>query len=290
MLLNKKNSLLSVQNTFFSYLIKEDLQFEALTLEGHKLNKTSRMKIYFDAYRLRLIEILTEDFSKLHTLLGDESFERLSKNYIEFCPSRHFSVRYFGQHLSRFLKEYEPYNKHPYLSELAHFEWALGETLDAKNSNVITLQELQSLAPEEWGYLRLQFHPSLQSLLCRWDVPEFWKLVEEEATLRPCVEYSKPMIWIVWRKELQGQYRSLNDDQAKMLSLYQEGKCFAEVCEVLLEDHPEEEVPAIAFGFLHQCISDHIVSTISVSPELEEETQSSVPREGQTQSSIPTEE
>ena len=274
MLNHKKTNLSSLQNSFNAYLIKEDPNFEDLTEEGPKLDKASRIKIYFDAYRLRLIEVLQEDYPKLHSALGDETFDSLSRSYIAFYPSQHFSIRYFGQHLSQFLNEQEPYNRHPYLSELAAFEWALGNSLDAKDAHIITLNDLQTLSPEDWGYLTLQFHPSVDSLLCYWDVPEIWKAIEEESAARSFSEYPNPITWIVWRKDLQGQYRSLSDEQLKMLALYKEGKCFAEICEALLEDHPEEQVPTIAFGFLHQCISDGLVSEIALSLEedsLEEE-------------------
>ena len=45
--------------------------------------------VYRNAYVLRLIEVLTEDYGQLHAYLGDARFAKLVRAYIAAHPSDH---------------------------------------------------------------------------------------------------------------------------------------------------------------------------------------------------------
>ncbi|MGI9330937.1 MAG: HvfC/BufC N-terminal domain-containing protein, partial [Gammaproteobacteria bacterium] len=97
-----------------SGLAERQAQFQAHLTHGaddvaahivgdEKADSATRLQVYFQAYRLRLIDVLQNDFEGLHALLGDEAFSRMVQAYLEEHPSRHPSVRWFGQHLPAFL-------------------------------------------------------------------------------------------------------------------------------------------------------------------------------------------
>ena len=110
----------------------------------------ARLAIYANGYRLRLLEALDTDFSALHTLAGDELFEQIGRAYIDAHPSEHFSIRYFGQHLSAFLAQTAPYTETPVLAEMAALEWALTLAFDAADDPVLTEASLAMLPAESW--------------------------------------------------------------------------------------------------------------------------------------------
>lgn len=259
--------LYKIQNVFQAYLTAQNPHathtMENLTNDSIQMSATKRLEIYYDGYRLRLLEILEGDFPKLHNLMGDEAFDALGHHYIAAYPSRHFSARYFGQYLAHFLREEIAYTKQPYLAEMADFEWALGNTLDAENANIVTLDNLKAIPPEQWGELKIHFHPSLQVYSFEWDIPQLWKAIENNEKLWLPEKQREPVTWIFWRQELQSQFRSLAEPQALIIKLFQTDYPFGDICESLAKRINPKTIPAVALGFIQQCINDGFVSALS---------------------------
>lgn len=257
---NNKSQLAAIESYFQAYLLNKDpLSIQTFVNSDADLNSSHRLKIYYDAYRLRLIEILQEDYPKLNHLMGNEDFELLCKDYIEAYPSPYFSVRYFGQFLSQFLLENDAL---PYLSEMAEFEWKLNDTFDAANSPIIESHVLYALPAEHWGDLRLQFHHSLQQMDCHWNVPKIWQAIDVNEAIPEPQQEAEAITWILWRKELGSFYRSLTPLEVLCLNHFQDGHNFAEVCEALCQKIPEEAVPKEALSFIQRSIADCIIADI----------------------------
>ncbi len=255
-----------IQNIFQAYLHNKTCEpihtMESLTVDTTQISAARRLAIYYDGYRLRLLEILQSDFPKLHTLMGDEAFETLALLYIDAYPSEHFSARYFGQHFAKFLTENSHYAKQPYLAEMAHFEWALGDTLDALDQNIITLERLKSIPPEQWTNLKIRFHPSLNICTLDWDIPQLWKAIENNESPRKPEKQTEMTTWICWRKGLQSQFRSLTKPEAHILTLLKTEHDFGDVCESLTEIIDADTVPAIALGFIQQSIQNNFITEL----------------------------
>ena len=71
-----------LQDDFLRWLVQGDQAFERDILGSEKVSSGLRMEIYRNAYRLRLLEALTDSYPALHTLLGDDRFEALGLAYI----------------------------------------------------------------------------------------------------------------------------------------------------------------------------------------------------------------
>ena len=72
-------------------------------IEGNSAEfRDARLAIYRDAYRLRLIEVLGNDYDVLHAYLGDELFDALAGEYVAAHPSTFRNVRWFGGQFLRF--------------------------------------------------------------------------------------------------------------------------------------------------------------------------------------------
>ncbi len=260
--------LYRIQQVFQDYLTDQDFnstcRMEDITVDTTQISAEKRLKIYYDAYRLRLLEILENDFPKLQTLLGDEAFDSLGCLYITTHPSQHFSARYFGQKFAQFLRERDISVNKPYLAEMAAFEWSLGNTLDAENATTVTIADLKLIPADQWGGLKLRFHPSLQTCIFEWDTPQCWKAIENNESPRLPQKQKEPVTWIFWRQVLQSQFRSLTNPQALMLKRFQEDQYFGDICESLSQIMESEVIPAIALGFIQQCLNDGFVSQLSL--------------------------
>ena len=206
-------TLHEIESNFQHFLMTGEEKPIAQSIISDHLARDIRLKIYFDAYRLRLLDILQKDFPKTFTLMGEEVFEQAFMAYLEKHPSSHFSVRYFGQYFFAFLKEASPYKTTPLLSEMADFENAIMDTLDAANASLIDMTELAEISPDHWGSLTFLFHPSLTLKQYHFDTPLIWKEIDAESPGRPPKKLETPQSWILWRKGLRSLFVSLSPAQ-----------------------------------------------------------------------------
>lgn len=223
----------------------------------------TRLGIYADAYRLRLLEALATDFPGLHALVGDDAFDRLGRAYIDACPSRHFSLRWFGQGMADFLHATPPYRDQAVLADMARFESAMTDAFDAADAPTLDIEAMAAVPPEAWAGLGLDLHPSVRRLDLSWTVPPFWKAIDaEQEPQGPPEATPHPIAWVVWRQALDTYFRSLEIDEAWALDLTRRGDNFAALCEGLCEWIDPQHAPARAAGFLKQWIADGMITGV----------------------------
>jgi len=225
-----------------------------------------RLGVYYDAYRLRLIEILTGDFPGLCVLMSDEGFRQLGIRYIDSYPSQNPSVRWFGQHLAEFLASDPAFSAQVYLAEMARFEWARGLAFDGPAAPVVSLEDLGGVPPADWPSVTLDLHPTLQRSQSDWNVGSIWRAICAEEVVPAPVQLSEPANWAVWRRGVTVYWRSLNDVEATALDTFGRGETFAEVCGGLCESIEVDEVPAAIARMLNQWITEGLVARIRTGP------------------------
>lgn len=249
-------NLRTLQSQFQDYLMNDTSEMLQYVEPSERCSAEKRLKIYFDAYRIRLLEILKLDFEKTHSLMGDDYFEKAFHAYLAAHPSSHFSVRYFGKNFPEFLKKTAPFSEYPVLSEMASFEWALSYTLDAADKQPIQHDKLATLSPEEWPSLRFQFHPSVISQIFEWDTAALWRLIDQDESPRAPERQEKPIRWVFWRKGIKSYYHSCSELENKLFEAIEANKDFSEICESLLDMLPEEEIPLKTAQTLNQWIQE----------------------------------
>ena len=126
--------------------------------EGGKIGPKQRLFIYSHAYKARLIETLEEDFSVLHSLVGDDMFNDICLKYIDDFPSKHPSLRYFGQHMPVFLKNSNDFSNLIPAIEMAEYEWTFNDVFDAVDKNAIKFDDVATIAPDAWTTLRFNYN------------------------------------------------------------------------------------------------------------------------------------
>lgn len=223
-----------------------DSQIEGDTAEF----RNTRLGIYRNAYRLRLIEVLGTDYEVLHAYLGDELFNALAGDYIAAHPSTFRNVRWFGGKLAEFLRSTPRYAEHPELAELAQFEWSLGQAFDSPDEDAVRFEEVAAVPPEAWAELRFQPHPALRLLELRTNAVAIWKAIDNDDSSFEPETFPEPVTWAVWRKQHSPFFRSLEADEAWALKAMISQASFGEICARLCAWVAEEEAAARAAGML----------------------------------------
>src|SRR5215475_4863781 len=125
------NALPQLQLAFQRYVLEGEPLMRERVLSAERIDPDRRLRIYFDAYRLRLLEALSTDYEALHAAMGGEDFAAACRKFIEATPSIHRNVRWYGGDLPAFLQRTAPWSERPVLAEIALFEWMLTLAFDA---------------------------------------------------------------------------------------------------------------------------------------------------------------
>ena len=259
------SELKKTQQQFLNYLLRKENKFEDYIVGTKKFDSSTRLGIYGNAYAARLVEVLEDNYSALHTLMGDDQFEKLGYEYLEATPSQHYSVRYFGHKLSEFLRNNKNYANTPIFAEMADFEWSLRAAFDSPDVDTIDIKALQAIPPEQWGDMRFTLHPSVDRLNLKWNVPSLWQAIENEEEPIPAEENDYPISWRIWREgKLKIFYKSLLVDEAWALDAIIAGNNFAEICEGLCEWIDEVNTPQRAVELISTWINDGLIVEVSV--------------------------
>lgn len=261
--------LAKLQADFQAYLMC-DIRGAAFTqaiVDDDKIGIKRRLGIYFDAYRLRIIEALATSYPKLKLLLGDDLFDSTARAYLEEYPSQFRNMRWYGHQMREYLLSALP--QHPIAAEMASFEWTLSLAFDAENAPELQIQDLAEIPPENWAELRFKFQPALHLLPLRWNTIALWKFFDEkafEAEENPptLAQYSCYTTWLIWRQAFNSQFRSMEETEVLALHMGMVGATFGEICDELLEvtgdEVSEEQATMLAAQYLAGWINCGLLS------------------------------
>jgi hypothetical protein len=252
-------TLSEIQTALQDFLLDKTQDASDLTLETPAFSKLERLGIYHNAYRLRLIDALRNDYPALEAYLGDDNFTTLCNEFIAQNPSQHPSLRWFGEHLPSFLRTHTYWQHLIVVVELAEFEWFQAMAFDAADTEITTLDHVRALNPEQWMQMQLKFHPSLQIITCFSNAPELWNSLIKSGIAIEVATTTELQAWLIWRENLQVVYRPLDSAEYWALTTFQDQNNFTEVCSGLCEWFAEEQVPMHAAQYLQQWIRAGLV-------------------------------
>ena len=129
---------------------------EAWVRGDERLAAAERLEVYARMYFFRLLDCLAGDFPSVHAVMGHESFHVLARDYLEHHPSTSRSVRSLGRFFAQFLDAHALGVQHPFVADLARFEWALLEAFDARDAAPLAPERLKSV-PIEHARLRSSY-------------------------------------------------------------------------------------------------------------------------------------
>jgi Putative DNA-binding domain len=258
MIRSNAGSLADLQRAFQDYVLASGDGFANQVRDTRKADRVTLLDVYRDGYALRLIEVLTIDFPGVLAMAGPADFDTMARAYIANHPSRHPSVRWFGRTLADFLAAT------PALAEMARFEWALGEAFDSTDAAPIQAEAIMAVPPEAWETIAFAPIPSLQRLAFTHDVPPAWQRRDEvEPGTLAAALLEAPLTWVIWRPERVSNFRSLEPDEAAMLSAMIEGQPFPALCEALLPHIEEDQAAARAAGLLRAWVEEGMIGSFS---------------------------
>lgn len=223
------------------------------------LSARDRLDIYYNAYRLRLIDVLLDTFEHTAIYLGDDWFNQLAADYVQSYPSTYKNIGLYGKDLPGFLAEQLPDDGE--VSELALMDWKLRRAFDGADSEVMTLEDLQQCASNE--SFCLQPVPTLTTCTQHFNTLEIWHAINHEQTPPEVAPLPQPIEMLIWRKGHSPHFRSLAPIEAVAIDRVCSGDVFETIGTALEKDFPDVDV-ATEFGvMLHRWLEDEIIGIAS---------------------------
>lgn len=256
--------LAQLQQNFQHFLLYGEDHIDNYIVGKDKDFIKSRLAIYAEGYRLRLLDVVSDDYPVTQALMSEQVFHRLVDSYIKAYPSETYSIRHFGFHLPRFLAETEPYKQQPYLAELAEFEWRLDETIDAADATSKTREDLLNIPQEEWNEMKLVFHPAMGLFTLNWNIIDIKTAYAKDEALPEPKKTQEPVFCLVWRKDLRSYYQQISSAKAAAIQTFIDGNNFAQACEALMNFMPEDEIPIFVVDLLARLLEDKLIIDIVV--------------------------
>jgi hypothetical protein len=150
------------------------------------------------------------------------------------------------------------------LAEIARFEWTLSEVFDAADALPVGTDALRTIDPESWEQLGFEFHPSLRLLDLSWNTVAVWQAMSRDEPPPQPEAAEAPIPWLLWRRELTNRFRSLDAAEKAILEAGVSGRTFGELCAVLRQWLPEEEIPLRAATLIGTWTDSGIITECNV--------------------------
>ena len=255
-------SLSALQHAFQAYVLHGVDGVVERVVPGRRSDHQRRLAVYYDAYRLRLVEALRADFDALLAVMGEEAFERACRAYVEATPSAFRNVRWYGGALAQFLRQTPPWREQPWLADIARFEWTLTLAFDAADAPSVGFEEVAALPGDAWATLAFRPHPSVRLLALRANAPAIRKAVDAGAPVPEPALADAAATWLVWRRGFSVRFRSLSEPEAWALRSAMEGASFPAICEGLCDRLAPEAAAGAAAGWLRTWVDDRLITAL----------------------------
>lgn len=220
-----------MKRSAYSALLTE---FQDAILHGHSQTAASlfrakpsfapeaQLSVYSSGYRLRLTEVVREDYPALRHYLGAEQFDTLALRYVESTPSQHFNIEKYPWGFAQYVNTHADI----FAGELAQLERAISMVYRMEDSEPANLSMLTQNTPEALGNMRFPLRTAHQLLSFTYPVNAYLIAFREGA--QPAPPPAAESYVMVWRHNNTVQRCELEKTEFQLLRLLASNHTLAE--------------------------------------------------------------
>lgn len=260
------HSVRSLQENLQEGILSGDIvaaEPETWIVDKENFPPTEQLAVYAKGYRLRLYDILMDDYEVAREIIGHDKMRDLVKEYIEEVPSEFYNVENFSAGFENWLA-----NKDvpPQALEMSHLENLVAKAFNLKNSEPLKPEDLQSIAPEDFLEKKLALRSSASLHKFSYDVHEFMNQFykSDDKTSLPEFEFEPSEKFLVIYRGPEKVYRiEIEAEEYNLLQLITSGKKIGEAMEELAEksELSEEELSAKIQEWFGRWVANEILSS-----------------------------
>lgn len=195
------------------------------------LSAEARLQIYIESYRMRLAQALQADFPCFIHLAGDDA-QVLIESYIEATPPNHYSLDQYHIRFANFVKSL---GRPRYIWEMAMLESAIAEVFWLPNSEALTVEDLKTVTPQQFGGLTLTLRKAARLLELEYDCESY--LQKFRSGKKPKTKPSRKANYLlVYRDERTVMRHVLSAGEYRILAPLSTGKTVGETISQIMAE------------------------------------------------------
>lgn len=193
---------------------------ECLGLQFHE-----NMQIYRHSSQYAMQRALYTTYPLIRKLVGDDFFVMLMKDYIVKYPSRSPYLQEYGVYFGDYVAIHPALKNLVYLSEVAKFEWAYHQLINAADAAFAPLHVLQNIPEEKYPMLRIVLNPASALIKFYYPILDIIELCEGSVKE---VDISGGRVNLLMiRREGEIKLQALSDAEFTFLHALQENETLA---------------------------------------------------------------
>ena len=163
-------SLLEVQAAFSRALLEQDVS----EIAGW-VAPSGGLDVYRNNVLGNYSSALRDVYPAIATLVGENFFDRVAREYALRYPSRSGDLHDFGETFGEFLRLWEPAAHLDYLHDVAKLEWAMHRVFHAADAEPLDLRALAGVPPESLCELRFELNPAARLIASTYPLLRIWQ-------------------------------------------------------------------------------------------------------------------
>lgn len=237
---------------------------DALTLVRAPPRDTAAVMfgVYQNAYTLRLVEFLENDFEKLRLFMGEERFGAMARDYVTAHHSRTANARWYAHHLPAFLSTDPRYCAELALHDLSTLEQATNDAFDAADAPALSLADLAAVDRASIAAAVFSFASSVFRVSTKTSVADVWASLAPERPVPEVHELDAPAQIIVWRQNETSRFRTMTAEEAMAFDEAKSGVPFGVICEMIAMMDDQNGAAIRAASYLRSWIESGMICGI----------------------------
>jgi hypothetical protein len=150
---------------------------------GDGMDARSRLRIYRNHAIITLTDALKATYPVVCRLVSEAFFAYAAHEFIRQHLPQSPCLAEYGGKFADFLAEFPPCRELGYLADIARLEWAINESLHARDIAAIMRGGLSDISAAEAPGLILCLHPALRLLESRWPIERIWRANQADGDL-----------------------------------------------------------------------------------------------------------
>ncbi|MGE7957639.1 DNA-binding domain-containing protein [Pseudomonas sp. NPDC089530] len=195
---------MSPQTAFANALLDPDQPCPADLYCANGADPASRFAVYRNNVQSSLVNALAEAYPVVAQLVGEEFFRAMAALYVRAFPPRSALLNDYGHDFADFIAGFAPAASLPYLADVARLERLRVSAYHAADASPVQTAQIVAAmaAPATLGQLRLQLHPSLDTLDSAYPVVALWAAHQGDGDLSS-IDLHRPQNALVLRNRLE---------------------------------------------------------------------------------------
>jgi hypothetical protein len=261
--MNAREALFRQQSEFMAQLLDDTRALPA----GWE---PTRLEIYRNAYRARLVEALRETYPRTCRWVGDEPFARAAAHHLISRPPSSWTLDDAGVGFPETVRSL--FARDSEVAELAWLEWAMHRCYVSADAPALDAPAFAlrtaGFGDADWAAMHLAFLPGTQTAVLAHRIDRLWQELKETTDSVPATPMVRdgegPLGCIVWRDGLAPVFATVPAVEAALLQRMLAGACYGELCATLTDELGEEAAVSEAGAMLGRWLHRGLIADVGV--------------------------